>query len=385
MRVVNTIAAIPATAWDACAGPGNPPDNPFVCHGFLNALEDSGAAATATGWHPMHLIAEDGTGAPAGVVPLYLKNHSYGEYVFDWAWADAYERAGGRYYPKLQACIPFTPVTGPRLLIRPDVERKAVTAALIAGLEEIARRLDVSSLHVTFAHRDQWEVLGAAGFLQRLGIQYHFENPGYRDFDDFLAALTARRRKTIRKERRAAAQSGLRIRALSGAAIRPHHWDAFHRCYVATADRKWGQPYLTRSFFHRLGETMAERVLLVVAEDADGRLVAGALNLIGGDTLYGRNWGCLGDYPFLHFELCYYRAIEFAIARGLKRIEAGAQGDHKILRGYRPVLTYSAHWIADPGFRDAVARYLDQERPAIEAEIAALAAHTPYRHEQGKG
>ena len=374
VRVLEGIDEVPAAAWDACAGTANP----FVSHAFLRALEDSGSARPETGWRPQHLVIEDPEGGLLGAVPLYLKGHSYGEYVFDWAWADAYERAGGRYYPKLQSCVPFTPVTGPRLLIRPDAQRPAIAAALIAAMTQIAERFGVSSLHVTFPSREEWEVFGAAGFLQRIGRQFCFENPGYASFDDFLATLTSRKRKAIRKERRTVAESGLVLRTLTGEEVEAHHWDAFYRFYITTSNRKWGSPYLTRAFFRQLGETMAERVVLVLAEDR-GTPVAGALNLRGDDTLYGRNWGCLGDHRFLHFETCYYRAVDFAIAHGLKRVEAGAQGEHKIQRGYGPVETYSAHWIADPNFRDAVARFLDQESDMIRHEIAALAEHNPFR------
>ncbi len=374
VNLLGAIDEVSAAAWDACAGA----HNPFVSHAFLSALEASGSAVPDQGWQPRHLVVPDRNGGLLGAAPLYLKSHSYGEYVFDWGWADAYERAGGRYYPKLQACVPFTPVTGPRLLVRPGAEAEAVSAALIAGLTEIARRTQVSSLHVTFCEQAEWRQLGNAGFLQRTGRQFHWHNRGYDSFDAFLNGLTSRKRKMIRKERRKVAESGITLRALRGEAIEPRHWDAFHRFYLATADRKWGSPYLTRAFFHRLGETLAERVVLVVAEDR-GRMTAAALNLLGEDALYGRNWGALGAYRFLHFEACYYQAIEFAIAHGLARVEAGAQGEHKIQRGYMPVETYSAHWIADPGFREAVANYLAHERREIAGEIAGLATYGPFR------
>ena len=374
VQVLGAIAEAPAAAWDACAGT----DNPFVGHAFLSALEDSGSAVAEHGWQPRHLVVPDRDGGFLGVVPLYLKSHSYGEYVFDWGWADAYQRAGGAYYPKLQACVPFTPVTGPRLLVRPDADIDAITAALIAAMTDIARRYEISSLHVTFCTEDDWARLGAAGFLQRIGRQFHWENRGYGCFDDFLGGLASRKRKAIRKERRKVAESGIVLRTLCGEAIEPGHWDAFHRFYLATAERKWGNPYLTRDFFRRLGETMAERVVLILAEDR-GEPVAGAFNLLGSDALYGRNWGALGHYRFLHFEACYYRAIEFAIERGLSRVEAGAQGEHKIQRGYLPVPTYSAHWIADPAFRNAVERFLKQERREVDYEIGALAEYSPFR------
>ncbi len=374
LRVLGGVGEVSEEAWNACAGA----DNPFVGHAFLSALENSGSVTAKTGWRPQHLALDGPDGALLGAVPLYLKSHSYGEYVFDWAWADAYERAGGRYYPKFQACVPFTPVTGPRLLVRADADSGAVTATLAAGLTEVARRAQVSSLHVTFPTQPECETLSAAGFLIRQGRQYHFENPGYASFEDFLGALASRKRKMIRKERAKVAESGVSIRTLTGAEIEPRHWDAFYRFYMTTADRKWGHPYLNREFFHRLGETLANRVALVMAEDR-GELVAGALNLIGADALYGRNWGCLGDYRFLHFEACYYQAIDFAIAHGLRRVEAGAQGEHKIQRGYLPVETYSAHWIADPGLRDAIANYLEQERREVKAEMSLLADHGPFR------
>ena len=374
VNLLGAIDEVSAAAWDACAGARNP----FVSHAFLSALEASGSAVPEQGWQPRHLVVPDRNGGLLGAAPLYLKSHSYGEYVFDWGWADAYERAGGSYYPKLQACVPFTPVTGPRLLVRPGAEAEAVSAALIAGLTEVAERSQVSSLHVTFCEPAEWRQLGDAGFLQRTGRQFHWHNRGYDSFDAFLDGLTSRKRKMIRKERRKVAESGITLRALRGEAIEPRHWDTFYRFYRATADRKWGSPYLTRAFFHQLGETLAKRVVLVVAEDR-GEMTAAALNLLGEDALYGRNWGALGDYRFLHFEACYYQAIEFAIEHGLARVEAGAQGEHKIQRGYMPVETYSAHWIADPGFREAVANYLAHERRAIAGEITGLATFGPFR------
>ena len=376
VNLLGAIDEVGAEAWDACAGGANP----FVSHAFLSALERSGSAVPEQGWQPQHLVVRDRGGGLLGAAPLYLKSHSYGEYVFDWGWADAYERAGGSYYPKLQACIPFTPVTGPRLLVRPGAEADVVSAALISALTEVARRHRVSSLHVTFCEQAEWRQLGDAGFLRRTGRQFHWLNRGYDSFDAFLAGLNSRKRKMIRKERRKVAESGIVLRALRGQDIEPHHWDAFHRFYLATADRKWGTPYLTREFFHLLGETMADRVVLVVAEDR-GELAAAALNLMGEDALYGRNWGARGDYRFLHFEACYYQAIEFAIAHGLARVEAGAQGEHKIQRGYMPVETYSAHWIADPNFRAAVENYLDHERREIAGEIAGLATFGPFRRD----
>ena len=366
VKVVPEIADIPAAEWDACAGD----DNPFLSHAFLEALEASGSATAETGWLPQHLALEDEDGRLVAAVPLYLKTHSYGEYVFDWGWASAYEQAGGRYYPKLQCAVPFTPVTGPRLLLRPDAG-PAAADTLIAAMIELARRHKVSSLHITFPTEPEWERFGKAGFLQRVGQQFHWQNDGYGCFDDFLEALNARKRKQIRRERRDALADGIEIETLTGSAIRREHWDAFYRFYRSTSDRKWGEAYLTRAFFDLLGRRMAERVALVMAKKG-GRYVAGALNLIGRDTLYGRNWGCLGDFPFLHFEACYYRAIDFAIERGLARVEAGAQGQHKIQRGYLPVATYSAHWIRDPGFARAVDDFLARERRALANEMEML-------------
>jgi len=374
LRAHAAIGDIVPAAWDACAGPGDP----FVSHAFLSALEDSGSATANTGWQPQHLTVTGGDGEMLGAAPLYLKSHSYGEYVFDWGWAEAYERAGGRYYPKLQASVPFTPVGGPRFLIRPGADREVVFTVLLSGMMTLARRIGVSSLHVTFPTRDEWRRLGEAGFLQRVGRQYVWRNRGYASFDDFLATLTARKRKAIRKERRVIAESGLTIRRLRGDEIEPTHWAAFDRCYRATAAHKWGHPYLTRAFFDAIGERMAERIVLVIAEDR-GTPVAGALNLLGDEAIYGRNWGCVGDYPFLHFECCYYQAIEFAIAHGLGRVEAGAQGEHKIQRGYLPVETYSAHWIADPGLEDAVRHFLERETAMVGHEIEALTDYGPYR------
>ena len=375
VRVVARIADLPAEEWDACAGA-----NPFVRHAFLAALEESGSATAESGWLPRHLTIKEPDGRLIGAAPLYLKSHSYGEYVFDWGWADAYERAGGRYYPKLQASIPFTPVTGPRLLVRPDADRAAVAGALVAGMVELAKRHGASSVHVTFPTRDEWQRLGEAGFLQRLGLQYHWENPGYGSFDDFLGSLASRKRKAIRRERRAVAESGIAMRALTGPEIEPRHWDAFYDFYLATSEKKMGSSYLTRDFFDRLGATMAENVVLVLAE-LDGRPVAGALNLMGDGTLYGRNWGSTGRFRFLHFEACYYQAIEFAIRHGLARVEAGAQGEHKIQRGYLPTETYSAHWIRDPGFREAIADFLGRERAGVRHEQNALADFSPFRKE----
>jgi predicted N-acyltransferase len=374
VKVLPGIGDVPADQWDACAGSANP----FLSHAFLSALEDSGAVTAETGWLPRHLVVEDAAGRLAGAMPLYLKGHSYGEYVFDWAWADAYERAGGRYFPKLLSAIPFTPVPGPRMLVRPDLERGPVEEVLAGGVVGLVERLGVSSAHVNFLPRAEWDRFGEFGFLQRTGLQYHWSNDGYADFDAFLAALSSRKRKAIRKERRVVAESGLTIRRLTGAAIEDRHWDAFFRFYIDTSDRKWGSPYLNREFFALLGERLAERILLVVAE-RDGTPIAGALNLIGDDTLYGRNWGCIEDHEFLHFEACYYQAIEFAIERGMAKVEAGAQGPHKLQRGYLPVETYSAHLIADPRLGDAIADFLRRERRQVTRERELMMAESPFR------
>jgi predicted N-acyltransferase len=378
LRVAPKLAAIDAAAWDACAGP----DNPFVSYAFLSALEDSGSANARAGWQPQHLTLAEPSGRIIACAPLYLKSHSYGEYVFDHGWAEAYERAGGAYYPKLQCAVPFSPVPGPRLLIHPAAP--AETARLmIGGMVELARQLDVSSLHITFPTREEWVEFGAAGLLQRIGTQFHWENRGYGSFEDFLGALNSRKRKAIRKERREALDSGLDIRTLTGKEITRKHWDAFFRFYMSTSDRKWGSAYLTRRFFDLLGERLGDRVVLVMAEH-QGEPVAGALNLRGTDTLYGRNWGCVGDFKFLHFEACYYRAIDYAIEHGLARVEAGAQGTHKIQRGYLPSETYSAHWIRDAGFARAVENFLERERLSVRAQMAELAEGSPFRQDGEK-
>ena len=376
ISVVRSIHEVKPTDWDACAGASNP----FLSHAFLSALEDSGSVKDRTGWLPQHLVYADDEDRVAGIVPLYLKGHSQGEYVFDWGWADAYERAGGNYYPKLLSAVPFTPVTGPRLLCHPDVDAEAVGTILIGGLIEITQRFGVSSLHLNFLPEAQWSALGKAGFLKRVGLQFHWHNDGYQTFGDFLDALSSRKRKAIRKERKAAAESGLAIRQLTGRNIESRHWDYFYRFYTDTSDRKWGSAYLTRSFFDLLGERMADRVLLVIAE-MDGTPVAGALNLIGDNALYGRNWGCTADFKFLHFELCYYQAIDFAIEHGLEWVEAGAQGQHKIQRGYLPRYTRSCHLIPSRSFRDAVGNFLRRETDQIAYEKDVLENQSPFRSE----
>ena len=379
IRVLSRIAEIDAADWDACA---SAEQNPFVGHAFLSALEASGCAVPRTGWQPQHLVLDAGDGSVAGVMPLYLKSHSQGEYVFDHGWASAFERAGGAYYPKLQSCAPFSPVPGARLLARPGPGADDARKMLALGAVELAKRHQVSSLHITFPHEADWRLLGETGFLQRTGEQFHWSNDGYTTFDDYLAALNSRKRKAVRKERRDAVAPGIEVLALSGSELRDEHWDAFFDFYMDTGSRKWGTPYLNRDFFARLHAPMADQVVLIMARHA-GRWIAGALNLRGTDTLFGRNWGALEHHPFLHFELCYYQAIDYAIRHGLKRVEAGAQGEHKLARGYLPVPTYSAHWIADPGFRRAVANFLDQERRAVAHQIDAMAEYSPFKKGDG--
>lgn len=372
-RIAAGVADIPAADWDACAGGGNP----FVGHAFLAALEASGSVGGQSGWQPVPIVVDGADGRPAAVAPAYAKSHSQGEYVFDHAWANAWERAGGAYYPKLQVAAPFTPVPGPRLLLRADGEGQGAGPALIAALEAVVRRHDLSSAHATFVDPAQLPLFEAAGWLVREGTQFHWTNRGYASFDDFLGALASRKRKAIRKER-AAAVEGLTIRHLAGPAIGAREWDAFWSFYQDTGSRKWGRPYLTRAFFPLLGEVLGDRVLLILAE-RDGVPIAGALNLVGADALYGRYWGCVEEVPFLHFELCYYQAIDAAIARGLSRVEAGAQGEHKLARGYEPVPTWSAHFLPDPGFRRAVADFLVREREAVAMDRTLLSDMVPFR------
>jgi predicted N-acyltransferase len=369
VRVLASVGETNPAAWDALSGGGNP----FVTHAFLSALEDSRSVGTRSGWQPAPLVIESPDHRLIAALPAYVKSHSQGEYVFDHGWADAWHRAGGSYYPKLQIAAPFTPATGPRLLTRDP----ALALALVRAAEELCRQQGLSSAHATFIEPAQEALFTEAGWLLREDIQFHWENRGYAGFDDFLAALSSRKRKDIRKER-AGAQANVDIRALRGAEIEPAHWDAFWAFYQDTGARKWGQPYLTRAAFTLLGERMADRILLVLAF-IDGQAVAGALNFIGADTLYGRYWGALVDMPFLHFELCYYQAIDAAIALGLSRVEAGAQGGHKLARGYEPVRTVSAHYIVHEGFREAVAEFLVRERAGVAGEQLHLGARTPFR------
>ena len=368
-RTVTRIAKVSSAAWDQLA----PPDNPFLSHAFLDAAEASRSATEKTGWQPFHLILENG-GRLIGAAPLYVKSHSYGEYVFDHGWAEGYRRAGGSYYPKLLVAVPFTPVPGPRLLAEDENAR----ATLIDSLRAVTDQLALSSLHVNFCTAEEAGALEQAGFLVRRGIQFHWQNQSFADFEAWLGGLKSAKRKMVRKEREQVRAAGVRIEAVHGDALTPDLLDEFFPLYLATVDKRWGNAYLSRDFFRRLGAGLRDRVVLVVARQ-EGRMVGAALNLRGSDTLYGRQWGCLEEFKFLHFEACYYQAIEFAIRHGLNRVEAGAQGIHKLHRGYAPVWTYSAHYIPDPPFREAVARYLTGESRAQEAEMAQMLTILPYR------
>lgn len=395
IEIARTLAAVPAAEWDLCANPlagtalPELPDsedatrrerfNPFVSHAFLSSLEQSGCVGGRTGWQPFHLLHRDDGRALAAACPCYAKSHSMGEYVFDGGWADAYERAGGSYYPKLQVSVPFTPVTGPRLLVAAGRDRPLHRAILLAGLRALRDQVQASSIHLTFLEKPEADALVGEDLLLRTDQQFHWIDEGYGSFDGFLGALASRKRKAIRRERRDALAEGITVQWLTGAEITEAHWDAFHAFYLDTGARKWGRPYLNRRFFSLIGERMAERILLVFANRA-GRPIAGAINFIGDDALYGRNWGCIENHPFLHFEICYYQAIEFALSRGLTRVEAGAQGEHKLARGYRPVTTYSAHDIADLGLRRAVAHYLERERAYVAAASDEYEAAMPFRH-----
>ncbi len=384
LTVVASISDVAKTDWDACAGVGDGArGNPFVAHDFLESLEISGCAAPSTGWAPRHLVAREG-GTIVGVAPCYLKSHSRGEYVFDHGWAEAYMRAGGRYYPKLQVASPFTPVTGPRLLAREGTTNAAARAALADGLLALCAREKASSVHVTFATREEWDFLSARGFLKRTDRQYHWDNPGFASFDDFLGALSSRYRKVIRRERRDALGQDITVRALTGAEITEAALDAFFAFYIETGSRKWGRPYLNRAFYSLLAERMRDRIVLIMAERG-GRWIAGAINFVGDGTLYGRHWGAIEHHPFLHFEVCYYQAIDHAIRHQFKRVEAGAQGEHKVARGYLPAPTYSAHYIADPALRRAVDDYLGHERAYVDMVSRDLAGSSPFRQGDGGG
>jgi uncharacterized protein len=398
LTVVESMKAVDATAWDLCANPKPEPSgscdttssaldavpnedrtyNPFVSHAFLSALEESKSVGRRTGWQPQHVLARTSDGDLVAVAPCYAKTHSRGEYVFDHGWADAYERAGGSYYPKLQVAVPFTPATGRRLLVRAGAQSPAVARALASGLIEICKICEVSSVHVTFATEEEFRLLGELGYLQRTDQQFHWDNQGFASFDDFLAALTARKRKTIRRERHDALANGISVHWLTGSDLTEGIWDVFFQFYMETGSRKWGRPYLTRPFYSLVGETMRDRIVLIMAKRA-GRWIAGAINFLGSHALFGRHWGAIEHHPFLHFELCYYQAIDYAIAHKVPRVEAGAQGEHKIARGYMPATTYSAHYIADPGLRRAIADYLQRERAYVAAAGAELATLAPFR------
>ena len=398
IRIAQSLAEVPAAAWDACASGAcedavqltavdnssqelstrGQVNNPFVSHDFLSSLEVSGSVGGRSGWQPRHLLLEDREGGLVGAAPCYVKSHSRGEYVFDHGWAEAFEHAGGDYYPKLQVAVPFTPVTGPRLLARPGPLSEAVRGALADALAEITSASELSSAHVTFVTETEWRALGQRGFLQRTDQQFHWENAGYASFDDFLGRLSSRKRKTIKRERKEALGPGIEVAWLTGSDLTEDVWDAFFAFYMETGSRKWGRPYLTRDFFSIVGERMRERILLVMAKRA-GRWIAGAINFLGSDTIYGRNWGAVEHHPFLHFEICYYQAIDYAIAHKLERVEAGAQGEHKLARGYLPQTTYSAHFIANPALRRAIAEYLARERAYVQAAGRELAAAAPFR------
>jgi predicted N-acyltransferase len=375
IKTIQSISDVTEGNWNACLSS----DHPFVTHQFLKALEDSGSVSAEAGWMPYHLVLEQANKI-VGVAPMYVKGHSQGEYVFDHSWAHAYERAGGKYYPKLQLSVPFSPVTGPRLLVPEGELQRARQLSLLQGAQQVATQLNVSSVHATFLTEEERALMPDAGYLLRTGEQFHWVNENYEDFDNFLDALSSRKRKAIRKERKGAMENGLEFEIISGAEITESHWDAFYNFYVDTGSRKWGTPYLNRKFFSLLGETLGGAVVLFMVQ-RDGRYIAGALNLKSTDCLYGRYWGCLEDHRFLHFETCYYRAIDYAIRHGIKRVEAGAQGPHKLARGYLPTKTYSAHWLRDPGFHDAVADFLMAESREIDAEINYLAHHSPFRQQ----
>jgi predicted N-acyltransferase len=383
IRIEKSFCAISPASWSCLSGASKSsssdvPYNPFLSHAFLSALEESGSATAKTGWLGHHLLLEDDKGTLIGAVPGYLKSHSQGEYVFDHGWADAFERAGGRYYPKLQCTVPFTPASGPRLLVCEGYDRGSAELTLAAGLQEVTRQLGISSAHVTFVAEDQVAAFEEADYLHRTDKQFHFINEGYANHDAFLETLASRKRKALKKERRSALENGITIDWFTGRDLTEDIWDQFFTFYMDTGGRKWGRPYLTRKFYSLIGERMPEDILLVMAK-REGKYVAGAINFIGGDALYGRHWGCIEDHPFLHFEVCYHQAIDFALAKGLKRVEAGAQGEHKLARGYLPVTTHSMHYIAHAGLRRAIADYLEHEREDVEQMTEYLAEHSPFR------
>ncbi|WCJ18674.1 hypothetical protein M5689_001004 [Euphorbia peplus] len=382
ISVISSISEVSPNEWDACCLDATGPEkiNPFLSHGFLSSLEDSRCAVKETGWMPSHIVAKDECENIVGVVPLYLKSHSYGEFVFDHSWADAYYGFGSRYYPKFQCCVPFTPVTGPRILVRNISFRDQVFNIIVGALKDLAVKSQVSSLHITFPSEDEWQKLKGQGFLQRIGMQYHWKNRNYKNFDEFLMDMKQNKRKNIRQERKKISAQNLTMKRLRGDDIKATHWDSFYNFYRNTTDNKWGTPYLTREFFHIMGSKMGDQVLLVIAEEGD-ELVAGALNLIGGDTIYGRLWGCHPRvyYPGLHFEACYYQAIEAAIELDLSTVEAGAQGEHKIQRGYLPVTTYSCHYLVDEAFRKAIGDFVVREASQVNMVMKLLHDSGPFK------
>lgn len=385
LSTIDGMAAVDNVQWDRLGGASNSSQtesgifyNPFVSHAFLSSLEDSGSVCAETGWLPRHIVLRNPGGQLEGALPAYIKSHSMGEYVFDHAWADAFTRAGGRYYPKLQCSAPFTPATGPRLMVTPGPAAEAGRRALAAGGRALCSQLGLSSVHATFVPEAEIAAFEAEGYLHRTDQQFHFANHSYGSYSDFLDTLSSRKRKQLKKERRLALENGIELEWLTGSDLSEAVWDVFYGFYVDTGGRKWGRPYLTRAFFSLIGERMAEDVLLVMAK-REGRYIAGAINFIGGDCLYGRHWGCAEDHPFLHFEVCYHQAIDFAIERGLARVEAGAQGEHKLARGYMPVTTHSAHYIDHPGLRQAVADYLKRERREVAYMRDVLSEHGPFR------
>ncbi len=380
VEVVGAMADISASQWDSCANPDPATHNPFISHAFLQALEEAETVSPRTGWQPQHLLIKDDNDSIRGCMPLYAKSHSKGEYVFDYGWADAFERAGGSYYPKLVSAVPFTPVPGRRILVQPGDDAERYENLLLAGAIELTSRYDLSSLHINFLPEQQWSSTTEMGFLQRMDQQFHWHNQDFGTFDDFLASLASRKRKTVRKERAQAVANGLTIEHFRGNKITEEHWDAVYMFYMDTGSRKWGRPYLNRTFFSLLGESMADQCLLILVS-RDGKYIGGALNIIGGDCLYGRYWGAIEHHPCLHFEVCYYQAIEFAIQNGLARVEAGAQGEHKLARGYMPTATYSAHYIPNPSFRRAISAYLSEERDYVERSREMLAQYAPYRRD----
>ena len=382
IRIERSFTAISPESWSLLSGTspkgGALAYNPFVSHAFLSSLEESGSATAQSGWMGHHLLLETDKGELIGALPGYLKNHSQGEYVFDHGWADAFERAGGRYYPKLQCSIPFTPATGPRLLVAEGLQRLPIQHAIAESLKEVVRRLGVSSAHITFVPEDEIGIFEGEDYLHRTDQQFHFVNEGYANHEEFLETLASRKRKALRKERRTALEHGISVDWLTGRDLTERVWDQFFEFYMDTGGRKWGRPYLTRKFYSLIGERMPDDILLIMAK-RDGRYIAGAINFIGGDALYGRHWGCIEDHPYLHFEVCYHQAIDFALERGLKRVEAGAQGEHKLARGYLPVTTHSAHYVAHAGLRRAIADYLERERDDVEHINEILTEHSPFR------